>query len=76
MKWAMVLHDEWCKQYNLDTLKVIDMHDENQHECSERDAPMVGTLGCLSIVRAGEMLELNIPLAAEYKTGLNWSETH
>jgi len=76
MKWAMVLHDEWCKEYNLDTLKVIDMHDENQHECSAKDAHMVGALGCLSVIEAGRMLNLNIPLAANYKTGKNWSETH
>ena len=72
----MVLHDEWCREMKLDTMKVIDMHDENQHEASIKDAPMVGTLGCMSIVEAGKMLNLNIPLAAEYKTGLNWSETH
>jgi hypothetical protein len=76
MKWSMVLLDEWIRQYKLDALKIIDMHDEGQQETSIKDADMTGRLAVMSIKTAGELLQLNVPLDGEYKVGLNWSHTH
>ena len=76
MKWSMVILDEWIRDYGLDVNKVIDMHDEGQNEVAKKDAPLMATLGPLSIVRAGQMLNLNVPLAGDAKIGRNWSETH
>lgn len=76
MKWSMVILDEWLYQYRLDAKKIIDMHDEGQQETSIKDAHMTGKLAVMSIVQAGKMLNLNVPLDAEYKVGLNWSQTH
>jgi hypothetical protein len=76
MKWAMVILDEWIRQYKLDAPKVIDMHDEGQHEVRADHVQMFSTLAPLSIVTAGKMLQLNVPLAGEAKVGLNWAHTH
>lgn len=76
MKWSMVLLDEWIRQYNLDAMKVIDMHDEGQHEVALKDIRMMELLAPLSIVKAGELLQLNVPLAADVKVGTNWAQTH
>lgn len=76
MKWAMVLMDHWIREMELDAKKVIDMHDEAQFDCDPSCADLVGRLGVLSIVTAGQLLNLNVPLDGEYQVGLNWSHTH
>lgn len=76
MKWSMVLLDDWIQQYKLDAKKVIDMHDEGQLEVSKKDAELVGVLARQSVITAGELLQLNLPLDAEYKIGTEWSQTH
>jgi len=76
MKWAMVILDEWIMDYGLDAPKVIDMHDEGQHEVALRDVGIFSYLAPMSIATAGEMLQLNVPLAGDCKVGLNWAHTH
>jgi len=76
MKWSMVILDEWIREMKLDVRKVIDMHDEGQNEVLAKDANMVATLGPASIVLAGELLQLNVPLAGDAKIGRNWAQTH
>ena len=76
MKWSMVILDEWIREMGLTVNKVIDMHDESQNEVLAKDAGMMKVLGPASIVEAGRMLNLNVPLAGDAKVGKNWSETH
>jgi len=76
MKWSMVILDGWIQDMGLDVKKVIDMHDESQNEVLTKDAPMMKVLGPASIVEAGRILNLNVPLAGDAKVGRNWSETH
>lgn len=79
MKWAMVILDHWVRELGWTkemAAKVIDMHDEAQWECDEAHAKALGVLGTKAIQYAGELLELNVPLAAEYKVGNNWAMTH
>ena len=76
MKWSMVILDEWVRAAGLDVLKVIDQHDESQNDCAPKDAPLMALLGPASIVLAGQMLNLNVPLAGDAKIGRNWAETH
>lgn len=76
MKWAMVILDLWIQQYNTDALKVIDMHDEGQLDVDKKQTKLIGWLATSSIVEAGKMLNLNVPLAADYKVGLSWAHTH
>jgi DNA polymerase I-like protein with 3'-5' exonuclease and polymerase domains len=55
---------------------LIRMHDEEQWECLPEMAEEVGKIGCQSVVDAGIYLGLRVPMAASYKVGINWSETH
>lgn len=56
--------------------RVAVMHDEALWECPEEYAQQVGELGVKSIAKAGELLKLNIPLAAEWKYGRSWADVH
>jgi len=78
MKWAMVILDHWVRECGLEgeAKKVIDMHDEAQWEVEENHAHTIGQLGKQSIIMAGKMLGLNVPLDADYKVGTNWAMTH
>jgi len=60
----------------IDTLKVGDIHDEWQFDTNPAHADLLGSTGCESITRAGELLNMNIRLDGEYKIGRNWAETH
>lgn len=76
MKVSMCYLDKWWRRDGLDVKKIIDMHDESQAEVFPEHAELYGNLAVQSIKQAGQYLNLNCPLDAEYKIGLNWSETH
>lgn len=76
MKVGAHIFDGYLKEKGLDTLKVGDIHDEWQMDTHPDHAEEVGKLGCLAIKKAGELLNMNIPLDGEYKIGNNWAETH
>lgn len=76
MKKAMVLLDGWVREESLDVMKVLDMHDESQLDVLDKDTKRVKELCELSIVKAGEHFNLNIPLAGDVKININWSLTH
>ena len=56
--------------------KVLDMHDEGQSEVLPKDIELYSKLAVNSIITAGEHFNLNIPLDAEAKVGMNLAETH
>jgi DNA polymerase I-like protein with 3'-5' exonuclease and polymerase domains len=76
MKQGLVLLDGKIKKQKLDAAFVINVHDEWQLECSEKDADAVGKLAVDSIKEAGVVLGLRCPLDGEYKKGRSWNETH
>lgn len=76
MKKSIVLLDSWIREEQLDSIKVIDMHDEGQYDVHPDHVERHMELAELSIVKAGEHFKLNIPLAADVKQGLNWYDTH
>jgi DNA polymerase-1 len=76
MKRALVLLYDQFKKQNLDARFVGNFHDEFQIECSPDIAEIVGKLATMSIVKAGEYYNLNVPLAGEYKIGTSWGSTH
>lgn len=77
MKKAIVILDDLIlSDTSIDAKKVLDMHDEFQFEVLERDAERVGELCVRAIVLAGEAFNLRIPMAGQFKVGLNWAETH
>ncbi len=56
--------------------KVLDMHDEGQSEVLPEHIELYSELAVQSIIQAGEHFNLNIPLDAEAKVGMNLAETH
>jgi len=51
-------------------------HDEYLWECPKEISSEIAELGVKSIVKAGEMLGLRVPLNGEAHIGNNWSEVH
>lgn len=76
MKQASIILDRWVTERSLDCLKVADIHDEGQWDCAKECAEEFGKLACAAITRAGEILNLKVPLAGDYKVGIAWHETH
>jgi DNA polymerase I-like protein with 3'-5' exonuclease and polymerase domains len=76
MKKALILLDEYAKQYNVDYKFVLNVHDEFQCEVREDQADFFGGLAVGSIVQAGKSFNLNCPLDGEYKVGKTWQQTH
>lgn len=56
--------------------RVIFYHDEYIFECPEEIAEEIGELGVMSIVKAGEIMKLRVPLSGEYKIGHSWGDIH
>lgn len=76
MDYANAYMDNWITELGIPAKRVAYYHDESLWECPEEYAQQVGELGVKSIVEAGELLKLNIPLAAEWKYGKSWRDTH
>ena len=76
MKVAAILLDERIQERGLDAIKVADVHDEGQLECSPECAEEVGKLAVQCVIDAGAYLNLNVPLDANYAIGPNWALTH
>lgn len=55
---------------------VANIHDEIQAEALPDCANGVGVAGQTGLKLAGEFFNFRCPLAAEYKIGKNWAETH
>jgi DNA polymerase I-like protein with 3'-5' exonuclease and polymerase domains len=52
------------------------VHDEYSWECEDGIQDYVKQLSVKAIVKAGEILKLALPLAAEGKIGNNWKDVH
>ena len=76
MKKALVLLDQYAKQYNIDYKFVLNVHDEFQCEVRDDQADFFGGLAVGSIIQAGKSFNLNCPLDGEYKVGETWQQTH
>ena len=76
MKKGLVLLDDMLRLNGIDYKFVANIHDEWQIEVKESQADFAGRLAVDSIIKAGEHFKLRCPLDGEYKTGVNWSETH
>ena len=76
MKRALVLLDEYGKDWGIDFKFVLNVHDEFQIEVKEKQAKQLGGLAVSCIQRAGLDFKLNCPLDGEYKVGKTWAQTH
>lgn len=76
MKLALILAHQYLTSTGMDFLFVGNIHDEWQIDTTLEHAEHVGYLCCLAMEEAGKSLGFNVPLAGNYKIGLNWKETH
>jgi len=76
MKQALLILDDYAKQWKLDYRFVGNVHDEVQTEVKTDQAEKFGRLAVSCIEAAGNHFNLNCPLTGEYKIGDNWYETH
>lgn len=76
MGLACILLEQDIRREGLDSLKVGDIHDEWQYDVHPDCARRHAELSVQAIRRAGELLQLNVPLDGEAKQGRTWAETH
>lgn len=89
MSYAACLMDTWLGEMFIDHLgrpyylvdgkqvkRISMVHDEYSWECDDGAEEHVRALSVKAIVRAGELLKLALPLAAEGKIGKNWKDVH
>jgi DNA polymerase I-like protein with 3'-5' exonuclease and polymerase domains len=78
MTTARIWLHEKIIELNLDKhcQKVLDYHDEETYECDPEYAEQLRDLMIESVVVAGKILALNLPLDADAKIGQTWAEIH
>lgn len=76
MKQALVLLDDYAKQWEIDYRFIGNIHDEVQSEVATDQAQKFGYLAVECLKAAGTHFELRCPLDGEYKVGRTWAETH
>jgi len=76
MKQALIVLEEYAKDWKIDYKFVLNVHDEFQVEVKEKQAETFGRLAVDCIKRAGLDFNLNCPLDGEYKVGKTWAQTH
>ena len=76
MKKALVIFEDFAKQWKLNYHMVGNIHDEVQMEVQDKDAENAGYLMVESIKAAGVAFDMRCPLDGEYKIGLSWADTH
>ena len=76
MKKAQELLYYWLVVEGIPAWFIITMHDEFQLETAPENAERVAELANLSIKRAGEIFNLNVPTEGDAKIGKHWGETH
>ena len=74
-RWLLIA-DETIKEAGLCAHQLAFIHDELQYECKEQHINDLKFTLEHSAVRAGEYYNLRCPIAAESKSGCNWSEVH
>lgn len=74
MKTVAIELDELAK--DLQSFKVIDMHDEAQWECPPSEVATLSDYVHQAFDRATAKLNLRCPMEAEVKVGKTWMETH
>lgn len=76
MALGAVLLEKAIRRFELDSLKVGDIHDEWQYDVHPDDAERHATESVLAIRKAGKHLRLNVPLDGSAQIGKTWAETH
>ena len=74
-RWLLIANQTF-KEAGLSTHQLAFIHDELQYECEQKDIDDVKFTLEHAAVRAGEYYNLRCPIAAEAKSGRDWSEVH
>ena len=73
-RWMVIANDGI--KHHVHTHQLAFVHDELQYETTPDGAEILSSILEESARLAGEYYNLRCPIAAESKTGLNWSEVH
>ena len=76
MKYAVIALDTWIKELELDATIIIFYHDEVEISCNNKDLALVERLCYHWVTYAGQLLNLNAPMASDVNIGRNWAEVH
>lgn len=76
VKVATLFLNKWIREREIDAHQIIHMHDEFQYEIWPKDEEVVTELALKAFQRAGEWLNVRVPIEGEVKVGQNWKETH
>ena len=71
-RWLQITHENLPPTAH----QLAFIHDELQYECKEEEVEDLKFLLELSAAQAGEYYNLRVPIAAEAKSGRDWSEVH
>lgn len=75
-KTALCFADRWFNEEELDYALVGVFHDEMQSRVHPNSIDRYRELSELAMVKAGEFLDLKVPMEGESVVGTNWAETH
>ena len=71
-RWLQITHEHLPPTAH----QLAFVHDELQYECKKEEVEDLKFLLELSAAQAGEYYNLRVPIAAESKSGRDWSEVH
>ncbi len=71
-RWLQITHENLPPTAH----QLAFVHDELQYECKEKEVEDLKLLLESSAIKAGEYYNLRVPIAAESKSGRDWSEVH
>jgi DNA polymerase I-like protein with 3'-5' exonuclease and polymerase domains len=74
-QWLVEIHNQLDAE-GIEIKQVAMVHDEVQIECAEEVAQRVADICVEAAERAGKVLGMRCPVAAEADIGINWYDTH
>jgi len=76
MKKALIILDDYAKEWDIDYKFIGNIHDEVQSEVATDQAEKFGWLAVECLKASGLHFKLRCPLDGEYQIGTTWAETH
>ena len=74
-QWSICM-DDYIREHGLRAHLVNTIHDEMQFEVHVDDVDKIMYAADLTMLEAGRILRVRLPLNADSKSGINWAETH
>ena len=76
MKYSQAFLWKWIQKEGLDAKFVATVHDEYQIEVRDDHVDRVSQLCLNAMLKAGEFLDIRVPMEGDVHVGNDWSETH